>query len=362
MELFQDIIRIVLLCVVCIIASGNKYRVLHLSNWWIIAFLLLICLIPTGGDYVHYETVFNDFKTSGFTANLEEGYIPILQISWSYIVFRIIIWGSALGLVLFSFRRLGISINTGLFFFASLFVYIFSYVRVSLAMAIVIAGFSFLIGSTQKNSRISILRLLIGIALLYVSLLFHKSIGVMVLCIPLSFLNLKSKDFIILAMLFPVLVFVANHYLMDYLSGLQFIEDNELISEAITVQSEGDKMVYGIGKKMSQILLYSPLYILQIFFQYDIYKGSITINKGEKRALDFAFFIVYLSSVFAFLNFGTRVIYYRFLYMAYLPTILACSSILNSKMMYKSKYKIVMIIAIVAQVYSMAYDTYLTAL
>lgn len=362
MELFQDIIRIVLLCVVCIIASGNKYRVLHLSNWWIIAILLLICLIPTGGDYVHYETVFNEFKSSGLTANLENGYIPILQISWSYTVFRIIVWGGALGLVLFTFRRSGISINTGLFFFAFLFVYIFSYARVSLAMAFVIAGYTFILGSIQKNSKISLLRLLLGIAILYVSLLYHKSIGFMLFCIPLSFLNLKLRDFIILAALFPLLVYFANHYLIEYLFGVQYVENDELISDAITVQSEGNKMIYGLGKKLGQYLLYSPLYLLQVFFQYDIHKGNIAINKNEKRVLDFAFFIVYLSSVFAFLDFGTRVIYYRFLYMAYLPTVLACSSILNSKMVYGKKYKLVMTIAIVAQVYCMAYDTYLTAL
>ena len=362
MELFQDIIRILLLCVVCFIASNYKYRSSHVSNWWIVALLLMICLIPTGGDYVHYETVFKDFKTSGLTANLEDGYIPIIQMSWSYTVFRFFVWGSALGLVLFTISRLGISTNTGLFFFAFLFVYIFSYARVSLAMAIVITGYSFLIGSTRKNSRITLFRLLIGGAFLFISLFFHKSIGFMVLCIPLSFLNLKLRDFILLAILFPILVYFANNYLLDYLYGLQFIEDDELISEDITTYNEGDKMIYGLGKKISQYLLYSPLYLLQLFFQYDINRGNITINNSEKRVLNFSFFIVYLSSVFAFLDFGTRVFYYRLLYMAYLPTILACSSILKSKMTYRTKYKLVMLIAIVAQVYSMAYDTYLTAL
>lgn len=362
MELFQDIIRILFLCVVCFIASNYKYRSSHVSNWWIIALLLMICLIPTGGDYVHYEIVYKDFKSSGLTANLEDAYVPILQISWSYTIFRIIIWGGALGLVLFTFSRLGISLNTGLFFFASLFVCVFSYARVSLAMAFVITGYSFLIGSNQKSSIIIVFRLLIGGAILYFSLFFHKSIGFMVLCIPLSFLNLKPKGFILLTILFPVLVYFANHYLLDLLYGLQFIEDEELITDAIVTQSEGEKMVYGLGKTISQYLLYSPLYLLQLFFQYDINKGTIVINRSQKRVLDFAFFIVYFSSVFAFLDFGTRVFYYRFLFMAYLPTILACSSILKSKMTYRTKYKLVMLIAIVAQVYSMAYDTYLTAL
>lgn len=361
MDLFQDIIRIVLLCVVCIIASNNKYCLTHASRRWIFALILLICLIPTGGDFVHYETVFRDFKSSGFTANLEDGYIPILQISWTYTVFRILIWGSALGLVLFTFRRLGISVNTGLFFFSFLFVHIFSYARASLAMAIVITGYSFLIGSTQKDSKINIFRWLLAFAILYISLLFHKSIGFMLLCIPLSFWNLKSKDFIILAVLFPVLVFFANHYLLDYLFGLQYVNDDELISNAITVQSEGNKMVYGLGKNLGQYLLYAPLYLLQLFFQYDIHKGVITVSRNGKRVLDFAFFIVYLSSVFAFLDYGTRVMFYRFLYMAYLPTIIACSTILNSEKMYSKKYKLVMIIAIVAQVYCMSYDTYLNA-
>lgn len=362
MQLFLDIIRIVLLCVVGIIASNYKYRLSQASNWWIFALVLLVCIIPTGGDYVHYKTVLDEFKSSGFTANLEEGYIPILQISWNYTVFRIIIWGGALLLLPVIFRRLGIFMNTGLFFFAFLFVYIFSYARVSLAMSFVILGYSFLIGSTQKDFKINFIRVLTGVIILYFSIFFHKSIGFMILCIPLSFLNLKSRHFIILAVLFPLLVYVANHYLIDYLFELQYVEDNELLSEAITVQSEGSKMVYGLGKNLGQFLLYSPLYLLQLFFQYDIHKGKITVNKNQKRVLDFAFFIVYLSSVFAFLDFGTRVMYYRFLFMAYLPTIIACSSILNDQILYRKKYKQVMIIAIVAQVYCMAYDAYLGAL
>ena len=229
-------------------------------------------------------------------------------------------------------------------------------------MAIVITGYSFLICSSPKNFQLKLLRLLIGIAILNISLLFHKSIGFMVICVPLSFLNLKLRDFIILAVLFPVLVYFANNHLIDYLFDLQYVKEEELISRAITVHSEGDRMIYGIGKKMGQYLLYSPLYLLQFFFQYDIHKGNIKVNKAEKRTLDFAFFIVYLASVFVFLDFGTMVFYYRFLYMAYLPTILACSSILNSKMMYKRKYKIVMNVAVVAQVYCMIYDIYLTAL
>lgn len=359
MGAMQDIVRIILLCLACFLASKNKYRNSHANNLLIVVLLLLICLVPTGGDYQHYQQVFEQFKLHGDTANLEDGYVPLLIVSGNYTIFRMIIWGAAIMLFLLSLRKSDIKQSVGLYFFAFLFVYIFSYARVSLAMAIAFLGFSIILGSTNKRNKNIIIRWALGAAILYASLFFHKSIGFMLLCVPFAFMNLKKKHFIVLALLFPALVYFANHYMINYLFDVKNVVDDELLSRAITVHSEGSKMLYGLGKILGQLLLYAPLYLLQLFFQRDILQGKIIVNRVEKRVLDYAFFIIYFSSVFAFLDFGTRVIYYRFLYMAYLPTVVACSSILNNRATYERKYQIVLQLALLAQLYSMAYDAYL---
>ena len=71
---------------------------------------LVFCLFSFWGtDWFHYaEMYFNILYVSGFNTSLESVYTLIAAISPNYLVFRAIIWGSALYLLCLLFRHVSV--------------------------------------------------------------------------------------------------------------------------------------------------------------------------------------------------------------------------------------------------------------
>ena len=104
-------------------------------------FSILFCLIPFwGGDYFHYMEIFPMLKQGWNQLNVEEIYEFFARYSPDYHFFRFIIWGTAFWLVCKCIRILHLNFDLSIFFFTSLFLYKFSYARVSLCMAIMYLG------------------------------------------------------------------------------------------------------------------------------------------------------------------------------------------------------------------------------
>ena len=143
--------------------------------------VLILCLYAVQDtDYFHYMQELNRIKL-GYISNLEDVYIALAgYVNYEYISFRLIVWGIALLLFVLSIYRINQPISLVLFYFVSMYMLRFAYARVSLAMAMGIFGYTFLIKPINK----SYISYIVGILIIFCSVFSVKLLN-----LPIAFNN-----------------------------------------------------------------------------------------------------------------------------------------------------------------------------
>ena len=93
-----------------------------------------------GADWFHYAIEYQIAKDGIYISNLETVYQFFASVSSNYLIFRLLIWGPALILILRLFSKVSVSTDLALFFFGSIWIIWFGYARVSLALAMMFYG------------------------------------------------------------------------------------------------------------------------------------------------------------------------------------------------------------------------------
>ena len=158
---------------------------------------------------------------------MEPVYIWLYNHSHSYVLFRMIIWGSAIWLLLRTFRRLQVNMDVAIAFFSMASLIWFSYARVSLSFALMFFGLALI--STKSKTLFSNI---FGLLLVWASFYFHKSapFGMAIVLFSLVISIVRSKYVPVLLLLF---VIVAISIYTQNIGGLfeSFTEvDNESLS------------------------------------------------------------------------------------------------------------------------------------
>lgn len=315
--------------------------------------VLLFCIYSFwGADYFHYKEIFDTYQQTAGSSHLETVYSFILLHSPSYFVYRLVVWGSSFFLLWKASKRIDNDSFVFLFFFIALYLLRFSYARASLAISMMMYGYTLIIkpGSNRIASTV------VGVIIALLSLFFHKSAVIIILSLPLSFLSLSRRNIIIALIALPVLVFFLSGTLYDYILG------NELISNENTLNafnlytqnagSAGRRM--GLGELVQTYGEMIPIYLFLILgikaFYYDR-ESSVGEQSVADHLLRFVFWSVLIATFFAFI---TPIIHIRMLYLAYAPLVLFLSS---SKALFKNKsFRRVLGLGIFIQLYLLMYS------
>ena len=278
--------------------------------------ILLFCLFAFwGGDYFHYRSAFNEFKLTG-DINQESVYKWFYStFSFSYTAFRLAIWGLALTALLWAYSRLTPSVDLTLFFFGTSFLPIFSYARASLAMSIIILGISFI---SHPIKRFRLISLLIGTALLGVSVYFHKSapIGVAMAFSSLFMIKANKTKLLLVAFMAPLFVFVLQQ-------AFGFFTIMDLDSETFITEHYRNRIVdaesrhvRSIGPFVNSVVTQFPVYFAAFLYVVIVWSGDLKqFTVGEKAISAYAFCITLLAILFSFdMGIDTRVLQYRTLF------------------------------------------------
>ena len=306
----------------------------------ILFFLLILAYVTTSfynGDFWHLQDyIVNEnqlWKPS------EPIYDTISDfVGDNYLLFRIIVWGGALVLIIKIFKRYSLNINTTLYYFFALYISVFDYARVSLAMAIYFFGFVLF---TNVPKKFSLWCKVLGVTLMLLSVVFHTSLLAVILLTFIIWLPLNKKTLIFLAFAFPIFSLIIKFVVFDIILG----GAGELIMYKISGIIDADMGETTTMERIRLMWHYSTFYIpfiivsYLLFFKNDVNHFPKSILKLYKITLS----IIVLATSTLFLGTSSKVLFYRFLYMSMIPlTVLMCylkeTGVLSLKM-----YKKIMI-------------------
>lgn len=335
---------------------SNKARMMG------ILLILVFCLFPFWGrDYFHYMEAFRDVKI-GSRSNLEPFYEWIIvNVADYYVVFRLIVWGLALILLLYAYKRVFRSFDLSLFYFAALYLPWFSYARASLAISSIILGITFL---TKPLRRSSLLSILIGFSLIAISIFFHRSAVLGIAAVVGSILIVGDNKYKLLLILvsLPVAVYFVSHYMDTIL--LQFIgmdSDMDVFFSERKVNGYlmGESNERGLGGLLGDFLNRGAVLIMPIAYTVLVFKGYYQqFNRVEKLVSAYTLCVIFLAiGLVSVGDYNMNVLFYRTLFFSYPANAVFLMSIKNRNLI-KGIYGVIYYVGIVGSMYALVYSTY----
>ena len=325
--------------------------------------MLLFCLFSFWGtDWYGYLSYFDSVKSGwGDHVQMETIYIRLMEILPSYILFRLVVWGSSLLLLFKTVSNFGINNRLFFFFFCSISLRWFAYARASLAMSLLFCGVSDILKGRQYSARRT-LSITIGIALILCSFYFHKSAVIGIAAIALAVVLSKigtRKGIRLLLFSFPFIVLSVKSVFSDILYNIT-IDDTNLLNEYAVAGSshlDSTKSAQGIGIMIEHFLEWFPSYLL-VYICYRVLSKKQNIPENISLLMYSLCSIVFVSSIFAFdLGANTQTLYVRMMRYAQIPLCI-CLSYLYENNLYKKQVKWVYTIGIAGCFYAITYMLY----
>lgn len=321
--------------------------------------VMIFCLFPFwGGDYFHYAEAFDTIKHGGYSAFEEFYQWVIINVADNYFVFRFIVWGLALLMLFYAYKRVGQTPDLSLFYFAAFYLPWFSYARASLAMSCIILGLSFLSKPFKKSSFLSII---IGVALIGCSVFFHRSavLGIAAFLVSLVFVKSNKTKLIIIIMLFPFLIYFMTQ-LMDIVMGVDAGDLDFVFSQRKREGYLNDEYSQpGLAATIGAFLNRSPVLIMPIVYLFLVFKGRYSsFNRIEKIISTYTISIILMSLGFVFVEkYNTNTLFYRTLLFAYPANAIILSSI-KSRNIGGKWFNVLITISLLSSLYSLLYSLY----
>lgn len=329
----------------------------------IVILILIFCLFSFWGqDWFGYLRYFEMIKSGEDILSLEYPYKWIIEyISPNYLIFRFIIWGSALFLFYETLKKLKLNIPVAFYFFTSIYLIWFSYARATLAMSMIFYGLAVL-HSYERRVFWTIIK---GWGFILLSFFFHKSsffciivVAVVELVLMLR-LNRKEVLYIIFAFV-PIFIYILSYFLKSSVLFLMNDEtsvfNNYMNSGSSYLLSEENKRI-GIGAFISVFLERLPYFLIAYFCVNSIVK-KVKLSKQLEPFIWVLILLVLEASLFAFdLGMNTNVLYGRLMRYTQIPACIVLTYFYSNNIYVKYICKIYKI-AILGTLYCLLYIFY----
>lgn len=276
--------------------------------------LLLIITACIDTDWFHYRDMVHEYDLSYGTLNYGEPvYRGIVKlVDKNYLLFRIIVWGSAFVMALTAFRRFDINVNTAVFFLIAVFLIKFNYGRATLGMASYYLGLSFLIIPLKQSRFIS---LLLAAVFLLGAYEFHHSMLLLIVLTPMVLVPIDKPVVVVIAIVaLPVIAsFInSNLFLIDRL-------ENEYISDKMGNYLEREGGAANIFGIIQSIMSYGAFIAPILIDSVAISRNRKMIHTSVLKIYRIAISIALVAVSFLLMNLDSSLFVYRILYMSFIP-------------------------------------------
>ena len=314
-----------------------------------------------GNDWFHIAVSYTSLKTDTINSHLEDVYLFLIQkICPNYLVFRFIVWGTALLLYGLTIKIFKIEKDTAWLCFVAVGLLWFSYARSSLAMAIMYLSFALF---NADNSFFK--KKILAIFLLIVSYYFHKSaVFGIVLIILSSFLKkINTTKIVLLVISLPLLYYVLGVFLNQY-AALEVDGDSDMWSASVNsaqLYMGRDLSISGLGLLVQQFTERATyLLIAYIGIKASIDKKHNFVLTNSIRALiSLLVLMVIVAFMFQFdFGFNTSFIADRFFRFSFIPASLVLSYCFSNNI-YPRVSRIALYLGLIATFYELFYCYYM---
>lgn len=324
----------------------------------IILLLVLSLFYFTVSDWFGYFKEFNE-ATRGANTHMETIYEWLaFNVTQNYIVWRLLVWGTALALLLLTIKRLPVPPALCLLVFVAMMFSRFAYTRTALAYSFMFFGCVLLYD--QGGGR-KALRYILAFAFIGCSYFFHKSalFGIAMILMALLVKKIDWKIMVLFLLIAPLLLYllrnqISNFMMMEFETGEG--DFGEYMTIGQTYMDHKRSGIRGISGIIHDILLRGPIIAMGVVCL--LQGNNDSIPRVIRLFMRVTVFMV-IASLICRLDLGanTYVMYYRFLNYAGLPAVFSLSYMYCNKI-YPRLLKVIFFVAALGTFYELTYSAY----
>lgn len=386
---FSNLLMIAFLLLLSKKAFCEPYTFRPWRRYLVILTAFVFCLFSFWGtDWFHYaEMYFSILYVGGFNTSLESVYTLIAAVSPNYLVFRAIIWGGALYLLCLMSKHVSVRGDLLMAIFCAIWLIDFGYGRVVLAYTMMYLGGSVLM-KPVKNKKL--LSLMLGVALLLLSLFFHKTafFGVALIVLSLFPRLLNKRTFVLAMIMYPFVLLLVQLLLMQFMDTAVDAREHSSSSTVGQAYLNEDEREIGPAYLLYLILRYVPYYMVAwIAYKINVYQPEIQESPESSESPEIqedsenpdpsqlpeapsevrffsrlTVYCVLISTIFLFdLGANTFTLYLRFLMYAFIPACVVLAWAWQNKF-YPRLTKLTFLIGLAGTGYALLYSFYVSYL
>lgn len=304
-------------------------------------------------DFFHYHELMSEY--GGHVIDEDDVGIEVVYqyliyfVGGDYFLFRLAVWGSALVVTVLAARRFNVNVYNTLFVVFAGFIMIFSYARASLAMAVFALGVAMVCVASEGREKGKNLRMILGLLVLASSFYFHRSM-LPVIAVAICWVLIPYKEWLAKhsLWLFPILVAIFSFVITTAFEELAVLANSWNDDESGTL----DKMEHyrtmtsaksNINGYITLVLKYSSFYV-PFFVISNLFRSERTLQTVDKRGLWLylvLFLMMTLATSFLFVGFDSSVLFYRYIYMVFIPLSILVAYLKNNGVLKKSQYLLI---------------------
>lgn len=277
------------------------------------AYAMFFCI---NSDYFSYRDWMDlDYEAFAYWDN-EQFYAfliifcRMLNFSYPFELFRLIVWGGALLLVFLTaklYRDL-LAPSLAILFLFVLYSGTFCYARASLGMATYFLGIGIIMRG--KNFWVKLL----GIGLAICSYFFHHEMIIGIGVLPSLLIPFEKKNTLLFSLILLILMMGAITYINSNLAIVESIFGNDELSSKIEHFNEKEQGIFRISTSINYLNFFYPFFLITTFFYR--HKHMPKTIAGMYRIT----IILLLATIAFFVVVGSRSVYtYRVLYITIIP-------------------------------------------
>lgn len=332
--------------------------------------LLLFALTSfVGADFFFYHDNMEMFRNQTYIdpeAGLEAFYqYLIYYIDGDYFLFRLVVWGSSLVLIILAARKFGASVYRTLFVVLAGFIVTYSYARATLAMSVFFMGVVIICMAVENKQKF--LPIIIGSVIIACSTFFHRSMFPM-LAIALLWLLLPWKKILTKYSIWLFPLFVAIFYIVikaafdDLFMIANTLDDETGVLDKAEFYSEQEVAELNANGYLQLTFHYLAFY-LPVFVLSRVFSSESALQKVGKQGVwlyQITFLIFAFSTSILFLGFDSNVLFKRYLYMTFIPLSILIAYLQDKKIFTRKQYYWIVSCCIICNLFQLFSFVYYT--
>lgn len=233
----------------------------------------------------------------------------LLPFDYPFEVFRLIVWGGAVVIAYFTFRKYREMLApclTILFLFV-LYSNTFCYARASLGMAVYFFGVALILLSKKK------LITFLGIGVAISSVIFHHEMLIGIAVLPCLLIPFERKQVTFLSVFLLIIAIIVISYVNSHLGIFDALFDNDDLSSKIENFNDAEQGKFRLSTLVKYLNFFYPIYLITKCF----WKNKVPQSIAGMYRITYAIIMITVAFMFVF---GLRSVFvYRVLYILMIP-------------------------------------------